>query len=502
MTFVARRFPWWPTPSGWWDQAATEMERVGAVLDSTESVHATVDSASKLAYRAFANPVVKVLAVRAGAASGIRRCALVRRHAGRTLPQRNIGQPGPATVTAPERTSLTDAQADLLVWWPGWPSAPGRPCGRSARSGGPPSRRRPDSSPMPWWWKWADRRARWRAAPATGARRRLVRPRRDEETRGGAVGRARPVAPDTELRTPRPGPDGAPRPHRAVVAWPPGQRSVIAASLSRAPAPNRIGVSIPGIGSEVVTPGTAPDADQLRAAFTRFFTERGHTAVPSASLIPHDPSVLFTIAGMVPFKPFFLGDEVPPWSRATSVQKCFRTEDIDIVGTTHRHCTFFEMLGNFSFGDYFKAEAIPFAWELVTEVLGIDGDRLWITVHESDDEAEQIWSDGVGIPAGTGAAPGRGQLLEDGGHRTLRSELGDLLRQGSRPTGTTEDRPSAVRSGSWRSGIWSSCSTTAPPTVPSSRCPGRASTPAPVSSASSPSSRGSTRSSPPTCSCP
>ena len=147
-----------------------------------------------------------------------------------------------------------------------------------------------------------------------------------------------------------------------------------------------------------MTSGTALDADHLRGAFTRFFTERGHAPVPSASLIPHDPSVLFTIAGMVPFKPFFLGDEVPPWPRATSVQKCFRTVDIDVVGTTERHCTFFEMLGNFSFGDYFKADAIPYAWELVTGVLGIDGDRLWITVHESDDEAEQIWRDAVGVP--------------------------------------------------------------------------------------------------------
>jgi len=146
-----------------------------------------------------------------------------------------------------------------------------------------------------------------------------------------------------------------------------------------------------------VTPGTAPDADHLRDAFTRFFVDRGHTAVPSASLIPHDPTVLFTIAGMVPFKPFFLGDEVPPWRRATSVQKCFRTVDIDIVGTTLRHCTFFEMLGNFSFGDYFKADAIPFAWELVTEVLGIDGERLWVTVYETDDEAEAIWRDAVGV---------------------------------------------------------------------------------------------------------
>ena len=148
-----------------------------------------------------------------------------------------------------------------------------------------------------------------------------------------------------------------------------------------------------------MTSGTAPDADHLRDAFTRFFIDRGHTAVPSASLIPHDPSVLFTIAGMVPFKPFFLGDETPPWRRATSVQKCFRTVDIDNVGTTLRHCTYFEMLGNFSFGDYFKSDAIPFAWELVTEVLGIDGDRLWVTVYETDDEAEAIWRDAVGVPA-------------------------------------------------------------------------------------------------------
>jgi alanyl-tRNA synthetase len=148
-----------------------------------------------------------------------------------------------------------------------------------------------------------------------------------------------------------------------------------------------------------VTSGTAPDADQLRASFTDFFATRGHSVVPSASLIPHDPSVLFTIAGMVPFKPFFVGDEVAPWPRATSVQKCFRTLDIDIVGTTHRHCTFFEMLGNFSFGDYFKDQAIPYAWELVTGVLGIDGDRVWITVHDSDDEAAEIWRDLVGVPA-------------------------------------------------------------------------------------------------------
>jgi alanyl-tRNA synthetase len=141
------------------------------------------------------------------------------------------------------------------------------------------------------------------------------------------------------------------------------------------------------------------DANELRAAFTRYFTERGHRAVPSASLIPHDPTVLFTIAGMIPFKPYFVGDEPAPWPRATSVQKCFRTPDIELIGTDTYHCTYFEMLGNFSFGDYFKVEAIPMAWELLTEVFGLDGDRLWVTVHDSDDEAEQIWIDGVGFPA-------------------------------------------------------------------------------------------------------
>ncbi len=140
-------------------------------------------------------------------------------------------------------------------------------------------------------------------------------------------------------------------------------------------------------------------AGELRKAFTGYFEARGHTVVPSASLVPQDPSVLFTIAGMVPFKPYFVGDEVAPYKRATSVQKCFRTVDIEIVGSTERHCTFFEMLGNFSFGDYFKDEAIPFAWELVTDELGIAADRLWVTVHESDDEAEEIWRDAVGVPS-------------------------------------------------------------------------------------------------------
>ncbi len=151
--------------------------------------------------------------------------------------------------------------------------------------------------------------------------------------------------------------------------------------------------------SNVIQPRTA---DELRGAFQSFFAERGHTVVPSASLIPHDPTLLFTVAGMVPFKPFFIGDEVAPYSRAVSVQKCVRAggkhNDLDDVGRTKRHLVFFEMLGNFSFGDYFKSDAIPWSWKLVTEVFGFDGDQLWITVHESDDEAEQIWHDVVGVP--------------------------------------------------------------------------------------------------------
>ncbi len=149
--------------------------------------------------------------------------------------------------------------------------------------------------------------------------------------------------------------------------------------------------------------GTPPQtADQLRTAFLDYFAGKGHAVVPSASLIPHDPTVLFTVAGMVPFKPYFVGDEAPPYNRAVSSQKCARAggkhNDLDDVGRTKRHLVFFEMLGNFSFGDYFKNEIIPWSWELTTETFGLDGDRLWITVHESDDEAEAIWHEQVGVP--------------------------------------------------------------------------------------------------------
>jgi len=146
------------------------------------------------------------------------------------------------------------------------------------------------------------------------------------------------------------------------------------------------------------------DANGLRRAFTRFFVDQGHTAVPSAGLIPHHARApLFTNAGMNQFIPYFLGEEKPPFPRATSIQKCVRVrgkhDDINLVGRTTRHLTFFEMLGNFSFGDYFKERAIPLAWELLTSVFGLDPDRLWVSVYRDDDEADGIWRDAVGVPA-------------------------------------------------------------------------------------------------------
>ncbi|MGW3564451.1 alanine--tRNA ligase [Streptomyces sp. NPDC000941] len=137
---------------------------------------------------------------------------------------------------------------------------------------------------------------------------------------------------------------------------------------------------------------------QIRKTFTDFFTSRGHQVVPSSPLIPDDPTLLLANAGMNQFKPYFLGETTPPFSRATSIQKCARTSDIDNVGRTNRHATFFEMMGNFSFGDYFKEDAIAFAWELLTDGYGLEKDKLWITVFEDDDEAEHLWRR-IGVPA-------------------------------------------------------------------------------------------------------
>jgi alanyl-tRNA synthetase len=150
------------------------------------------------------------------------------------------------------------------------------------------------------------------------------------------------------------------------------------------------------------------ESAEIRSRWLRFFESDNsqglsHTVVPSASLIADDPNLLLVNAGMVPFKPFFLGEVTPPYARATSVQKCVRTLDIDEVGKTTRHASFFQMCGNFSFGDYFKEGAIALAWELLTKPIaqggyGFPEDKLWVTVFHTDDEAADIWHHKMGVP--------------------------------------------------------------------------------------------------------
>src|SRR5665811_1718830 len=142
---------------------------------------------------------------------------------------------------------------------------------------------------------------------------------------------------------------------------------------------------------------------EIRRRFLAHFESAGHTVVPSAPLLFNDPNLLFVGAGMVPFVPYFTGQETPPWKRATSVQKCVRTLDIEEVGKTTRHGTFFQMCGNFSFGDYFKEGAITYAWELITTPqrdggYGLDPAKIWVTVYHEDDEAAALWKSIAGLP--------------------------------------------------------------------------------------------------------
>src|SRR5450830_1483408 len=151
---------------------------------------------------------------------------------------------------------------------------------------------------------------------------------------------------------------------------------------------------------------TNPDgwtSRKVRETFLSFFEEKAHTRVASSSLVPaEDPTLLFTNAGMNQFKDCFLGREKRSYVRATTSQRCVRAggkhNDLENVGYTARHHTFFEMLGNFSFGDYFKREAIQFAWELLTKVYQLPADKLWVTVYQTDDEAYDIWANEIGVP--------------------------------------------------------------------------------------------------------
>ena len=139
--------------------------------------------------------------------------------------------------------------------------------------------------------------------------------------------------------------------------------------------------------------------NEIRKKYLDFFQEKGHLRMNSFSLVPqNDRSLLLINSGMAPLKPYFTGQQIPPNKRVTTCQKCIRTGDIENVGKTARHGTFFEMLGNFSFGDYFKEEAIPWAWEFFTKVLELPEDRLYVSIYEDDDEAFEIWNKKVGIP--------------------------------------------------------------------------------------------------------
>ena len=142
--------------------------------------------------------------------------------------------------------------------------------------------------------------------------------------------------------------------------------------------------------------------NEIREKFLEFFESKGHLRLPSFSLIPQgDKSLLLINSGMAPLKPYFTGEQEPPRRRVTTCQKCIRTGDIENVGKTARHGTFFEMLGNFSFGDYFKEEAITWSWEFLTKVMEIPEDRLYPSIYENDDEAFEIWNKKIGVPART-----------------------------------------------------------------------------------------------------
>src|SRR5215217_7821103 len=206
---------------------------------------------------------------------------------------------------------------------------------------------------------------------------------------------------------------------------------------------------------------------EIRERFLSFFEERGHRRMPSASLVPptYDPSVLLTTAGMQPFKPFFRGEEEPPSQRLTSCQKCFRTPDIEEVGTTARHLTFFEMLGNFSVGDYFKDRAVRYALELSTEGFGLAEQDIWITVFGGDEElgvgpdeeAIEHWR-AVGIPEERIVRLGRADNFWQAGPAGPCGPCSELYLDRGGEFGGPDDRPGTTPTAFSSTGTSCSCS--------------------------------------------
>jgi alanyl-tRNA synthetase len=215
---------------------------------------------------------------------------------------------------------------------------------------------------------------------------------------------------------------------------------------------------------------------EIREKFLRFFEARQHTVVASSSLVPaNDPTLLFTNSGMVQFKDVFLGKEQRPYRRATTAQRSVRAggkhNDLENVGYTARHHTFFEMLGNFSFGDYFKRDAIRLAWDLLTGVYRLPPERLWVTVYAEDDEAHAIWADEIGVPTerivrigdnkGARYASDNFWQMADTGPCGPCSEI--FYDHGPEVEGGPRGAPARTATATSRSGTWSSCSSSATP---------------------------------------
>ncbi len=249
--------------------------------------------------------------------------------------------------------------------------------------------------------------------------------------------------------------------------------------------------------------------NDIRASFLDYFAKAGHEIVPSSPLVPrNDPTLMFTNAGMVQFKNVFTGLEKRPYQRAVSAQKCVRAggkhNDLDNVGYTARHHTFFEMLGNFSFGDYFKDRAIELAWNLVTKEFGLPKDKLTATVYVDDDQAFDLWKKIAGLPdSRIIRIAGADNFWQMGDTRPVRTVLGNLLRSRRQdPRRAARQRRTPRATASSRSGISCSCSSSSSRAAPASTCRGRRSTPAWGSSGSPPCCRAPTTIIPSICSAP